>query len=464
VRDLPGEAPVITPASHGPRTGGRSEPGRVQPVRHLGLVRLLGVGINGVIGGGIFILPADVAGLVGPASLLSYAAAGAIVFGIGTALARLATRHDVSGGPYAYVASAFGPFAGFQVGWLFCLARLTALANLLNGAARYIGALLPALARPVPRALVILACAAIITGILLSGIRRTSMATGVLAVLKVAPLVALGLLGLLLLDPARLHPGPVEPGSFLRSVLLLIYAFTGFEILTVPAEESLQPRRDVPAALRATLFTVSAIYILVQVAALGALPDLAGEKAPLAALAALVAGEPARIVMTLVATLSMAGCGLASLLGASRMTYSLSAAGQIPAFLGALEPRRRTPATAALLFGALGAVLAIAGGYAFLAAVSAGSRLLIYLACCGAAMKRVPAGTADADRAAIGGAPVAPDRGIVAPLVTAVAIVALLFQLEPDEVSFGMIGVGAGLGLYGLARWRRLAVSTKEAS
>lgn len=436
------------------------------PVRHLGRPALVGIGLNSVIGGGIFILPATVAALVGPASLFAYVAAGTIVFGIGTTMARLAARHEASGGPYAYVEGAFGPFAGFQIGWLFCVARLTALANLLNGAALYLGALVPWLAEPVPRALLILGCAAVITTILVGGISRTAATTNLLAVVKIVPLVLLGLAGLALVDPGHLKPAPVEPGSFLRSVLLLIFAFTGFEILTVPAEESLQPRRDVPAALRITLVTVCGIYMLVHVAALGALPDLGGEAAPLAALAGMLAGGPGRIAMTLIATISMAGCGLASLLGASRMIYALSAAGRIPAGLGALEPRRRTPARAALLVGALGALFAIAGGYAFLAAVSSGSRLLIYLACCLAAMRRAPVTAADpgppAPGVAEGPAVAAAGRWLV-PLLTAAAIGVLLLNLERREAIFGMIGIGAGLGLYVLARLRRRALTTQEA-
>jgi len=448
----------------------------VAPVRHLGRGALVAVGLNSVIGGGIFILPATVAALAGATSLFAYAAAAAIVFGIGTTLARLATRHETSGGPYAYVEAAFGPFAGFQVGWLFCLARLTALANLLNGAALYLGALWPVLARPLPRALLILACAALVTAILLSGIRRTATTAELLALAKVLPLVALGVLGLFLVDPARLQPAPVEPLSFARAVLLLIYAFTGFEILTVPAEESLDPRRDMPSALRLTLAAVCAIYMLVHVAALGALANLGGEQAPLAALAARLAGEPARVGMTLIASVSMAGCGLASLLGASRMLYALSAAGRIPAVLGALEQRRRTPALAALLVAACAVVLAISGSYVYLAALSSGSRLLIYLACCLAALVRAPgaatapaAGPTEAPAALPAAAPLrvtvpARARRVLVPLLTAAAIGVLLLVLEPREVVSGMIGVGAGVGLYLLARLGRRGLNTQEAA
>ncbi|HKQ97443.1 MAG TPA: APC family permease, partial [Candidatus Polarisedimenticolia bacterium] len=229
---------------------------RVEPVRHLGRLALVTLGLNGVIGGGIFVLPAQVAALSGPTSLIAYLLAGAVALGIGTSLAFLGARFEVSGGPYAYAARAFGPAAGFQVGWLFTLARLTAMANLLNGAALYLGALVPRLAESGPRAAVILVAAAVVLGVLVAGIRQTALAAEILAAAKVLPLLLIGVAGLWLVAPERLQPAPLEPGSMLRSVLLLIYAFTGFETLTVPAEEARAPRRDIPFALVATLSIV----------------------------------------------------------------------------------------------------------------------------------------------------------------------------------------------------------------
>jgi basic amino acid/polyamine antiporter, APA family len=417
----------------------------VAPIRALGRLHLVSVGLNSVIGGGIFILPAMVAALLGPLSIAAYLAAGLVVLGIGAALGSLAARFDTSGGPYLYVRGVFGSFAGFQVGWLFCLARLTAMANLLNGAALYLGALLPALAQPWPRAAIILMFAAVVIGLNVAGVRQTSGAADVLAILKVLPLLLIGVAGLFLLQPERLIPHAAPPAAFLRAVLLLCYAFTGFEILTVPAEESKAPRRDMPFALRATIGIVCALYLLVQVSATGGLPSLGTETAPLASLASLLCGGVGRVSMTAIAALSMIGCSLMSLFGATRLLYAMSKAREIPPFLGALDPKRRTPALAAILTGTIGAALAIFGGFAFLAAVSSGTRLLIYLACCLAS-------------AVAAGSP--RPRAIAWPLLTAVAIAVLLTRLERREVVFGMMGVCAGTGLYLIARPGRRGLMT----
>ena len=218
----------------------------------------------------------------------------------------------------------------------------------------------------------------------------------------------------------------------------MIFAFSGFEILTVPAEESLQPRRDMPFAVIATILTVCAIYLPVHLVAAGMLDNLASEQAPLASVAGILAGPAGRYAMTFIAATSMAGCALISLVGGTRLMYSMSSARQLPLWMGSLHAGWRTPVRATMIIGVLGTTLAIASAYSTLAAVSAGTRLLVYLACCCACLRRPSA------------APGEPDgpRGRIIPALTSVAIVALLCALERDEIIGGLSGVGIGTVLY----------------
>jgi basic amino acid/polyamine antiporter, APA family len=411
----------------------------VAPLRHLGRFRLVAIGINSVIGGGIFILPQEVAGLIGSFGLVAYLVAGLVVIGVGLALATLSSRHETSGGPYRYVHDVFGEFAGFQIGWLFCLARLTAMAGLVNGFARYLGALLPWAAEPLGRALVIIACSALITTINMIGIRQTSAATGLFTIAKVVPLVLLAIAGMFFLRSENFVMTPVEPMSFLRAVLLLIFAFSGFEILTVPAEESLQPRRDMPFAVIATILTVCAIYLPVHTVATGMLHDLAIEPAPLAAAAGIMAGPFGRYAMTFIAATSMAGCALISLVGGTRLMYAMSSARQIPSWIGSLSAAWRTPVRATLLMGVLGTTLAIWSVYSTLAAISAGTRLLVYLACCLACLRVAAVAT----------------RERIVPVLTSVGILALLCALKWEEILGGAAGIAIGTVLYfGMTLWK----------
>jgi basic amino acid/polyamine antiporter, APA family len=424
-----------------------TEGARVEPLRHLGRLRLIALGLNSVIGGGIFILPAEVTGLIGSSAIYAYVVAGLVVIGVGLALASLSARFDASGGPYLYVHHAFGEFAGFQVGWLFCLARLTAMAGLVNGFARYLGALLPWAAAPAGRAAVIIACSALITALNAIGIRQTSTASNLFSVAKVVPLVLLAIAGLFFLRPEAALPVPVESMDFLRAVLLLIFAFSGFEILTVPAEESLRPRRDMPFALIATILTVCAIYLPVHLVAASMLDHLATEQAPLATVAGILAGPAGRYALTFLAATSMAGCALLSLVGGTRLLYSMSSARQIPGWIGALDVVRRTPVRATLIMGILGSALAILSAYRTLAAVSAGTRLLVYLACCCACLSRKAAVAGAADEARGLPEPSAL-RGRIIPSFTSLAIVALLCALERDEILGALSGIGIGTVLY----------------
>jgi len=417
----------------------------VAPVRHLGRLRLVALGINSVIGGGIFILPAEVAGLIGPSGIFAYVVAGLVALGVGLALAVLSSRYDASGGPYVYVHHVFGEFAGFQIGWLFCLARTTAMAGLVNGFGRYLGALFPWAAEPWGRAGVIIACSAIIMTINSIGIRQTSGATNLFTIAKVVPLVVLAIIGLFFVRLDQLVPVPVEPMSFVRAVLLLIWAFSGFEILTVPAEESLRPRSDMPFALMATIATVCAIYLPVHLVAAGMLGDLATQQAPLATVSEILAGPAGRYGMTFVAATSMAGCALISLVGGTRLLYSMSSARQIPGWMGALDARWRTPFRATLLIGVPATALAIASAFKTMAAISAGTRLLVYLACCCACVRRPrAAGGADAEAGDVR----AGLRGRIIPAATSLAIVVLLCALERDEIIGGLTGVMIGTVLY----------------
>ena len=420
---------------------------RIEPLRHLGRFRLVAIGINSVIGGGIFILPAEVAGLIGPTSIVAYVVAGVVVIGVGLALASLASRYETSGGPYLYVRGAFGEFAGFQTGWLFCLARLTAMAGLVNGFARYLGALLPWAADPIGRAAAIIACSAVIISINMIGIRQTSGASNLFAVAKVLPLIILAIGGLFFLHAENFTPQSFEGMSFLRAVLLLIFAFSGFEILTVPAEESHRPRRDIPFAVIATILTVCAIYLPVHLVATGMLHDLASEQAPLAAAALILAGPIGRYAMTFIAATSMAGCALISLVGGTRLMYSMSSARQIPRFMGSLHAGWRTPVRATLLMGVIGTALAITSVYSTLAAISAGTRLLVYLACCLACLRGPRSASGFAPSAGRAVEPSGARRRMI-PALTAIAIMALLCALKGEEIAGGLAGIAIGTVLY----------------
>ena len=115
-------------------------------LRSVGLFSLTALAINGMVGSGIFVLPAQVAGILGPASLFAYLIAGGATGLIVLCFAEVGARFDRSGGPYLYARAAFGDWIGFEIGWMLLIARITAVGAISNAFASYLGLFSPALA------------------------------------------------------------------------------------------------------------------------------------------------------------------------------------------------------------------------------------------------------------------------------------------------------------------------------
>src|SRR5436853_4387360 len=254
-----------------------------------GLVRgirkwdLVAVAINGIIGAGIFGLPAKVYSLIGSYSLIAFIACAFVVLLIILCFAEVSSRFDETGGPYTYARSAFGPTVAFEVGWLSWLARLTAFAANCNLLVSYLGFFWPAANAPVQRAIIIALVVVMLTAINVTGVRQAAVASDVFTIGKLVPMIIFVAAGLVFLNPhAYAFGARPSAGAFSQSVLLLVYAFTGFEMAAIPAGETRDPRRHLPRALLISIVVVAFTYILIQVVCIGTLPELAGSQQPLA--------------------------------------------------------------------------------------------------------------------------------------------------------------------------------------
>jgi amino acid transporter len=351
--------------------------------RQLGLLSLTAIAVNGVIGSGIFVLPATVAALMGPASPSAYLIAAALTALVVLCFAEAGSRFEETGGPYIYAREAFGRFIGFEVGWMFFLSRLAAAAAIANAFVAYAGYFWPPAAAGAWRAVGLLVATGALVAINVAGVRHGSAAVNALTIAKLGPLLLFVGAGLWLVDTsgARLLAAP-DTRALREASLLLIFAFGGFENASVPAEEAKRPRRDVPIALVTAILVTAALYILVQVVALGALPTLAGDPTPLASAARAFLGPAGGSIMTAGALVSTAGSLSALALVGPRILYALSTGGQMPAALGRIHPRFRTPHVAVVAFGGVTWLVAVAGTFAQLAAVSAIARLVFSATTC----------------------------------------------------------------------------------
>jgi amino acid transporter len=294
--------------------------------------------------------------------------------------ARVASFFRDTGGPTTYVARAFGPLAGFQVGWLLTLSRAAAFAANAHLMVTYAGWFWEPLTDGAwHMAAVLLVCVGL-TAINAAGLKQGLLAVFTFTLLKLVPLFGLVLLGLSQASPeifAGAHVPPLD--SLGETALVMFYAFVGFETAVVPAGEARRPRRDIPRALVKTIFGITLFYFLIQVVTVSVAPGIDSSKTPLADIALILMGGFGAAALTLGAVFSISGNLTSSMLSAPRMVYAMAHLGSLPRWLGAVSERSQTPANAIVAYGALATLLALSGGFVWLAAMSTVVRLLVYM-------------------------------------------------------------------------------------
>ncbi|MFN3943505.1 MAG: APC family permease [Allosphingosinicella sp.] len=348
--------------------------------RDIGFVGSAFLSFNGIVGAGIFALPATLHLQFGDFSPWLFPIFGLLILLVALPFARLAAQHQGSGGPVAY-AAAFGPLASFQVGWIYYVARTTALAANANVFATYAATLWAPLGTPAGRAFLIVALIGLITWVNLVGVKRAIRALDALTLLKATPLVALALWGLAVSAEGVPPPGPPPPlGAFEAAALVILYAFIGFENSVVPAGETANPRRNIPRALLTTVCLTALLYFLVQLGYAAAMPDGAQPDAPLVAFAEAMWGPIGGLLLVAAALSSIAGNLMGSMTSTPRITFALARQGLLPAWFGRVSTRWHTPSRSILFMGALGILLALTGSFVWLAVVSTLARLIVYSA------------------------------------------------------------------------------------
>jgi amino acid transporter len=358
----------------------QSQPGLIRAVGPLGLTALA---INGVIGAGIFVMPAAVASLLGPASALAYLIAGAAAILIALSFAEAGSYFDRAGGPYLYAREAFGAFIGFEAGWMFLLGRLAGAAAIANAFASYFAYFWPEAGTPLGRACSMGAAISAIGALNFVGVRYGAAAVNVLTAGKLVPLLVFIAAGFWFVRTPAIIPSAAPPGEQLREAsLILLFAFGGFEFASVPSEEVIDSRRHLPVALIVGISLSAIIYMLVHLVCMGALPALAQDATPVASAAGRFLGPAGAALMVLGAVLSTTGTNSTILLIGPRILYALAQGGQLPAVLGRVHPRYRTPHISVALFAAATLGLALSGSFVQLAALNAIARLLYSITTC----------------------------------------------------------------------------------
>ncbi|MEZ5344489.1 MAG: amino acid permease [Pyrinomonadaceae bacterium] len=352
-------------------------------IRGIGRWDLIAIVINTVIGAGIFGLPSKVAKIVGTYSIVAFLICSVIIAFIVLCFAEVSSRFRTTGGAYAYTKEAYGTFVGFEVGWLFWVTRFTAFAANCNLMISYLGFFYEPLAIGAMRIFLI---ALIVFGLMfvnIIGVKESTRMTNVLTVGKLTPLFLFVVVGMFFIQPANFDFGVTpEMDVFANAILVLIYAFVGFESAVIPAGEMKDPEKNAPFALMTAIGIIVAFYILIQVVSIGTLPELANSERPLADAAETFVGTWGAGFIVIGALVSILGNLNVGLLATTRLLFAMAEQKDLPQFIASVSDRYKTPHFAIIITSA--GIFLYTAFSSFIAAltISTITRLIVYAMTC----------------------------------------------------------------------------------
>jgi amino acid transporter len=291
--------------------------------RPVGQFALLALGINGIVGVGIFFVPSDVAQHApGFASVLVFALTALLLTPVAIAQAKLGGCFDEDGGPVVFAREAFGALPSFLVGWL------TYLSSIFSAAAIMVGLSKSVTAHPAAPYVVCTVLALVCAG----GVPLSARVWTTLTVLKLVPLVGLVVLSLFLMPAAPSAPAPVGMGEvhWLRAMLTTVFIYQGFEIVPVIAGQAKSPAKAIPRAVLGSLFLSALLYVLLQRACVLAIPNLSGSSAPLADAAKVLAGARASTIVQIGTSVSALGIAVGMMVMTPRFLSALAKGDTLP--------------------------------------------------------------------------------------------------------------------------------------
>ncbi len=354
-----------------------------------GLKRVIGVRgfaatiINNTIGSGIYALPAIVSIQMGAAGILGYLFCGIMMVTIMLCYTEVGSKISSTGGSYIYVEAAFGPFAGFIVNWLFFFGwGVLGSAAAMNLIADSLAGIFPVFAGSLVRGLLYFVLLGTMALINIRGAKDGVRFVQYVTIIKLLPLIAIVVFGISHINTGNLYwahlPTLKTSGE---TVLVLVWAFGGFETSFNVSGEIKDPGRTIPRGILLGAGIVFIFYMLIQIVVQGVLGANFGQfkDAPLAAVANNVAGPIGATVLLAAAVISTFGNVGGDIMATPRLLFAGANDGFFPKPLGKVHPKFATPYLAVLTYASLIFIVAISGGFRQLAILASATLLLIYL-------------------------------------------------------------------------------------
>ena len=413
--------------------------------RSIGLWSAVAINVGAIIGGGIFVVTGIVAGYAGSALVISMAIAALIALFTGLSFVRLTSWQPIEGGVYEYGRQLISPSAGFLAGWMWIVSNTFTGAAVSLGFAYYLTAVFPSLPSKILAAIICL----LFTALNLIGTKESTTANNIFVTIKLAVLTLFIIFGALSINSENFSPFTPFSSGVLFGVFIIFFAYGGFARVTVIAEEIKNPKRNVPRALLLSLAISAFFYIIVGIVAVGLVGPkaLADSNSPLTTAVSVTGSTLAVGLLSLGGLVATASVLLTSILGVSRMSYSMARRNDLPQVLAKLHNKFATPYYSILLTGILMAALALVLDLTRVVAISTFTLIFNYsianLSCLRLKVNQT--------------------RQHILPLIglgTCVLLLILIFFAAIDSAIVGLIFLAVGAIIYGIRKKLFRAPST----
>lgn len=403
--------------------------------------------VNGLIGAGIFGLPSGASELAGDYSVWIYAFCALLIVPVILCFAEAGSYFKGTGGPVRYGTEAFGPFLGFQSGWLYYVARLISFSANSVLLVESIGYFFEPASQGIGRLIVLASVCGVLTGINIFGSIGSVKTLAFFTFIKFSVLILLVFGGLILLGSQVLpsFDSSIPSGSNIgAAALLLIYAFVGFEGGVIPAGETKNPQKNIPRALIYGIFSVVILYMLIQLVAEAAVPNLSESSTPLLDAYSALFGELGASLLMMGIVTSVAANLMSNMFSTTRLTYALSLDQSLPKWFGNVHPKFLTPANSIFFFGGCAFIGAAMSSFTILAAMTVLSRLFLYIITCASIPKlrtKYQSNTTFTLK-----------WGYSIPILGIIACIWLMFQVSFTNIWMTLLFILIGSGLYWIGK------------
>jgi APA family basic amino acid/polyamine antiporter len=413
-----------------------------QLIRAISLWDFTSLVINITVGAGILGLPAKLFQLLGMNSLWALGGTALFIFIMILCFAEVGSRFNNTGGAYLYALKSYGKLTGFIIGWLLWLSRLFSFASVCNLLVDYAAYLWPHAADSGPRMLIIISVLIILGLLNYLGIKPATFVNNLFTYVKLTVLISFVVIGLFYMHPV-VHPiaKPFTWHPFLSCVLLLVFAFSGFDVAAIPAGEVKNPHKTIPKGLIIAIVIVTLLFIGIQWVCMQTLPGLATSGKPVADSAKIFIGPAGAVLITIGALVTVAGTLNVLLLTSSRLLFAMAEQKQLPVFISKLNRRYLTPSWSIVISGIVILFLTLNSSFVSALTFSAIIRIFVFISTCLALplMRRNnPA------------APFTVKGGVMLAIIAIIICIILLFNIDYNEAFGALIATAIGVAAYTL--------------